>query len=266
MKRSFALAAALAMAVTGLGLTQPAFAAGGGESIAVHSMGRVAMTLGDGTFDGNTADIPVTFTYEKWGSDYGDVSILVTNLRARQVGASSEIGFVGQDGSFVFWPSNAAQKGTGDATIRIAGASFIPNQPLLVYGAAQFSNSRTGERVEVAFQPVLFINVTQEATTLRDVKVGPRNISGRATVESTVGTVGAGGDVWVRYRAPGEKRWTTVDDFVNCPDDVCMTVDPLGNFSMTTFDPIPAGARVEVSVVDCGWCTEATQIVMRGKK
>ena len=266
MKRSFALGAALAMAVTGLGITQPAHAAGGGESIAVSSMGRVTMTVGDGTFDGNNARIPIKFTYEKWGEDYGDVAISVTNLRGRQVGASSDIGFASNSVDSIFWPFNAAQKGTGDGAIDLVGSAFRPNQPVLIFGSAVFINSQTREQVEAAFQPVLFINVAQEVTTLTGVKVGPRSISGRATVESTVGTVGAGGDVWVRYRAPGDKRWTTVDDYVNCPADVCMSVDALGNFSMTTFDPIPAGARVEVSIVGCGWCTEARQTVTRGKK
>lgn len=265
MKLTPVLSAVIALAVTSLGPIQPAQASGGGESIAISSLGRVAMTVGDGTFDGNVANIPVKLTYEKWGSDYGDVSITVTNLRARQVGASGDIGFVGQDGSLVHWPSGAAQKGTGDATIQISGGSFVPNQPVLIYGSAHFDNSATRERVEVAFQPVLLISVSQEVTTLRDITVGARSIAGRATVESTVGTVGAGGDVRVRYRAPGEKRWTTVDDYVNCPDDVCVSVDPLGNFTMTTIEPIPAGSRVEVSTVDCGWCTDAKQIVTRGK-
>lgn len=268
MKRTLAGIAGLTFALASMGTTHAANAAGGGESTAVSSLGVVTMTVQDGTFNGNTAKIPVKFGYERWGLDgeYGRVFISISNLSARQVGAQDDIG---SQSNFVSWGLNAARKGTGDGTIEISGNSFIPNQPVLIYGSANFTRYterfEVAEEIEVAFQPVLLVSVAQEQTTLRNVTVAPRNISGVATVESTYGTVGAGGTVWVRYRVPGEKRWTSVNDFVNCPGGDCLDVDPLGRFSITTADPIPANARVEVSVVDCGWCTDAKQTLTRGK-
>lgn len=263
MNRLLILTVALLTGVSGLIQAQPANAAGGGESFAISSMGRVAMTVSDGAFDGNTATIPIRLTYEKWDNeDYGDITISILNLRMRQVGAATTNSSMN---TWHSWWSGAAQKGWGEAKLTMFGSAFVPNQPVLVYGSAQFSNSRTNETVEVAFQPVLTILVAQEETTLREVKVGPRSISGRATVESTIGTTGAGGTVNVRYREPGSKQWTNVRDFVNCPDDVCLAVDALGNFNMTTIETIPLEARVEISVVDCGWCTDARQTVTRGK-
>ena len=268
MKRTLASLAGLTFALASITGTHTANAAGGGESTALSSLGVVTMTVQDGTFNGDTAEIPVKFAYERWGlnGEYGRVAVSVSNLSARQVGAQGDIG---SQSDFVSWSFNAARKGTGDGTIRITGNAFIPNQPVLIYGSALFTRYterfEIAEQIEVAFQPVLLISVAQEQTTLRDLQVGPRNISGLATVESSFGTVGAGGTVWVRYREPGEKRWTSVNGFVNCPNGVCLAVDPLGRFNATTIDPIPANARVEVSLVDCGWCTDVKQTVTRGK-
>ncbi len=267
MKRFFASLSAVAIVGTTLVFAQPAQAAGGGEALAVSHLGRVSVTVGDGEFDGDTAKIPLKFAYERWGNDYADVAITVNSLNAKQVGARSDIGVLY---SFVNWSYGAAQSGTGDASISISGPSFIPNQPVLIYGSATFTRYGEGftvaERIEVAFPPVLTVNIAQDETTIRDVRVGPRSISGKATVESVFGTIGAGGDIYVRYRAPGDKRWTYVTEFEDCPSGVCLAVDPMGDFNFTMVKPIPPRSRVELTVADCGWCTPAKQTVTRGRK
>lgn len=267
MKPVLASFAAAAIVATTLGVAQPAQAAGGGEALAVSHLGRVSVTVGDAEFDGDTAKIPLKFAYERWGNDYADVAIQVNQLSAKQVGASSDIGFLDD---FVNWSFRAAQSGTGDSSISLFGASFIPDQPVLIYGSVQFTRYgeqfNIAERIEVAFQPVLAVNIAQDTTSLSNVRVGPRSVSGKATVESVFGRIGAGGDISVRYRAPGDRRWTYVTEFDDCPAGTCLQVDPMGDFTFTMTNPIPPRSRVEVSVIDCGWCTEAQQTVTRGRK
>lgn len=256
------LVAATSAVLVAVGLVQPAHAAGGGESFAITNMGRVAFTISDGAFDGDTATIPVSFTYEKWDNEnYGDIIISTGGLSARQVGSSQ---VDGSGGGNYYWGTLAAQKGTGRGNLTISGIGFVPNQPVLIYGSADFTNFRTGESRQVAFSPVLTINIALEQTSLSDVKVSESVISGRATVQSSVGTTGADGVINVRYREPGSKRWNRVNDYIKCPGDVCRSLDALGNFELEPVQPIPTGSTVRVSLVDCGWCTPASTTVKVG--
>ncbi len=256
------LAAATSAVLLTAGLAQPAHAAGGGESFAITDMGRVALTISDGAFDGNTATIPVSFTYEKWnGGDYGDVAISVDGVYARQVGSRFDDDFGGGNH---YWGFNTAQKGTGKGNLTIEGSGFVSGQPMLVYGSADFTNMRTGQVQRVAFTPVLTITVAPEQTSLANVQASRTAISGRATVQSSVGTTGADGVINVRYREPGSKRWNRVNDFIKCPDDICRTLDALGNFQLEPLEPIPAGSKVQISLVDCGWCTPVSTTVKVG--
>jgi hypothetical protein len=263
MKRSIASVAAALIIGSALGIAQPAQAAGGGEALAVSNLGRVSFTVADGEFDGPEARIPLKFAYERWGNDYGKVLISV-NLTARQLGSRINAGFLD---SSVQWGGSAAQQGTGDGAITVRATSSS-KEPFLIYGSARFlrydEDFNVSEEIQVAFQPVPLVTVAQDVTTLSNVRVGPKLISGKATVESVFGTIGAGGAIAVRYRGPRDRNWTYVTDFVDCPFATCTGPNPMGNFRLEPSSPIPSQARVEVSIYDCGWCTDASQTVTRG--
>ena len=266
MRRTIASLATVLLAATGLGVAQPAQATGGSEALAVSSLGRVSFTAADSTYDGRQVRIPLKFAYEKWGNDYGDIAITV-ELRARQEGARATDGGLDR---WVSWWRSAAQKGTGDAfmIVRDVGNRTGSIEPTLIYGSATFQRYdnlfRVLEEIKVEFEPVVVVTAAKEATTLTNVRVGPDVITGQATVQSGYGAIGAGGYVAVRYRAPRERRWTYITDFIDCPMDSCLEPDPMGNFRLELGSPIPPRSQVEVSTFSCYWCTDAKQTVTRG--
>ena len=263
MRRTVASLATTLLLVAGLGITQPAQATGGGEALAYSHLGRVSFTVANGQFEGIRAELPVQFTYERWGEDYGKVSITV-DLQARQVGSRVQAGFLE---TFVNWSFSAAQQGTGDGVVFITPTSSS-TEPFLIYGWARFTRYNDQfevvEEVQVAFQPVVAVTVAKRVSTLTNVRAGSDFIMGQATVPSVFGTIGAAGQIAVRYRAPRERRWTYVTDFIDCPEDRCLGTDRLGNFNIQPASPIPPRAQVEVSLYNCSGCTDAKQTVTRG--
>lgn len=248
--------------VGGAVLTGPAVhASDGGTSTAQSSMGKITMTAASATFDGSTAKIPLTFTYEKSHPvDWTRTAITVSNLQARQVGSRAELGF---QRSWVYLPQGSARSGTASTILEISGFNFVPGKPVLIYGAAEFEDFVTADNKKegVAFSPVLAVTVTQETTTLRDVGAIDNRITGRATVESTVGTTGADGYITVRYKKPGAKKWNRVDSYDNCVGEGCQFVNSRGEFTLLPTKRIPLGSQVEVNLRGCDWCTDATAIV-----
>lgn len=236
-------------------------AAGGGTATASSPLGKVTVTAGDATFDGVTAEIPLTFTYEKTHPvDWTQTIISVRDMNARQAGSRAELGF---QESTMYWPQGSAKTGTGKTVLSISSVDFVPGQPVLIYGTAVFEDFVTADNKKygVAFNPVLSVNIALEDTTLRDVGVIDNRITGRATVESSVGTTGAGGYVTVRYKKPGAKKWTRVDEYLNCVADRCQFVDIRGEFDLLPAKRIPLGSQVEVNVRGCEWCTDASATV-----
>ena len=236
-------------------------AAGGGTATATSPLGTVTLTAGNVTFDGSTATIPLHLTYEKnHHADWTKTTITVRDMAARQVGSRAVLGF---QTNWVYWGEGSARKGTGTAILPINSFDFVPGQPLLIYGTAVFEDFATADNKKygVAFSPVISVNVAQEATTLRDVGVIDNRVTGRATVESSVGTTGADGFVTVRYQRPGANKWIRVDDYLNCVADQCQFVDIRGEFDLLPAKRIPLGSKVEVSIRDCGWCTDTTTTV-----
>lgn len=255
----FLVASAL---VAGAVLTGPAVhASNGGTSTAQSSMGKITMTAGNVTFDGNTAKLPLTFTYEKTHPvDWTQTAITVSDLQARQVGSRAELAF---QRAWIYLPRGSAKAGTASTILDISGFDFVPGEPVLIYGTAVFEDFVTADNKKegVAFSPVLAVTIDQETTTLRDVGAIDNRITGRATVESTVGTTGAAGYVTVRYKKPGAKKWTRVDAYDNCAAEDCQFVNSRGEFTLLPTKRIPLGSQVEVNLRGCNWCTNATAVV-----
>lgn len=229
-------------------------------STAESSMGRVTMTAKSVEFDGDTATIPITFTMEKFNNpEWTEIEITIGSLSARQVGAREVLG----SGGYVSWPRGSAKTGTNATTIVISGTDFVPGVPVLIYGSVDFANFHTTENIRkgVALTPVVSVTVTPEKTTLTDVAVDGSRIVGRASVESSVGRTGTGGFVAVRYKTGPKSPWVPVTEFVDCHSDICAYPNRRGEFTLDTKRPIPSGARVEVSLLGCGWCTDTTTVV-----
>ena len=243
-------------------LTGPAVhASNGGTSTAQSSMGKITMTASNVTFDGNTAKLPLTFTYEKSHPvDWTKTAITVSDLQVRQVGSRAELAF---QRDWVYLPQGSAKAGTASTILDISGFDFVPGEPVLIYGSAVFEDFVTADNKKegVAFSPVLSVTINQETTTLRDVGAIDNRITGRATVESTVGTTGAGGYITVRYKKPGAKKWTRVDAYDNCVAEGCQFVNSRGEFTLLPSKRIPLGSQVEVNLRGCNWCTDATAVV-----
>lgn len=253
----------VALALTALASASVASAStGGGTSTATSTLGlgTVTFTAHDGEFDGNQAQIPITFTFDKTRDKNFTAISAQVDLDARQVGSSTTIGFLGNS---VYWGTGSSKTGTGSAIMTINGFNFVPGQPVLIYGSANFADTFTPENIQegVAFNPVIAINIAQEVTTLRDVGVINNKITGRATVESSVGTTGTDGFIAVRYKKPGSKEWVRVDDYLNCYQDRCQFVNDRGEFDLTPEKRIPTGSRVEITLLDCNWCTNASVTV-----
>jgi hypothetical protein len=223
-------------------------------------MGRVTMTAANVEFDGNSARIPITFTMEKFNDpEWTQIDIIIESVSARQVGSREVLG----SGGFVAWYRGSAKTGTNTSEITVSGANFVPGVPVLIYGSVEFVNHNTTENIRkgVAFAPVTSVMVTPEKTTLTDVAVDGSRIVGRASVESSVGRTGADGFVAVRYKTGPKSPWVHVTEFVDCYTDSCAYPNRRGEFTLDTKRPIPSGARVEVSLLDCGWCTDTTTVV-----
>ena len=253
------LAGALAAGV--IATSPTASAAGGGTATATSPLGKVTLTVGEVTFDGDTARIPLNFSYEKTHPvDWTQTAITVRDIGGRQLGSRAVNGF---QTDWVYWGEGSAKTGTGTATLTVNSVNFVPGEPLLIYGTAVFEDFVTAENKKygVAFSPVIAVNVALEDTTLRDVGVIDNRITGRATVESSVGTTGAGGYVTVRYKKPGAKKWNRVDEYLNCVADQCQFVDIRGEFDLLPAKRIPLGSQVEVNVRGCEWCTDASTTV-----
>lgn len=228
----------------------------GGSSVSESSMGRVTLTVRNAEFDGDTARIPVNFSFEKFNDpEWTQISIDVTRISARQVGSRVVLGTT----SGPSWATGSSKTGTGLTYLPVDGSAFVPGVPVLIYGTVEFRNYNTTENIRkgVAFAPVLSILVIQEQSSLSDVAVDGSRIMGRASVKSSVGDTGAGGFVSVRYRTKASKAWTSVTEFVECHYDSCAYPNLRGEFILDAKRPIPKGAVVEVSLLECGWCTDA---------
>lgn len=260
--RSLALSGVL---LAGTLIYAPVAAANTGaeSATAQSSFGSVTITVGDGSFDGIQARIPIHFTYEKthpvaWTRT--EIQIGTEDIKARQPGSSWNLGRLRQSQR---WGIGSAQSGWGVSEIVIDGMQFVPGVPVLIYGSVDFIDQVTAEnkREYIAFSPTLRVNVSQQQTTLRDVRMADGRITGRSTVNSTLGVTGTEGFVTVRYQKPGSTQWERVQRFWKCPRGVCQFVNSRGAFELIPIKPIPRGSLVEIRLRDCGWCTDATATV-----
>ena len=252
------LTAALAYAPAASG------SSGATTATAQSSFGSVTITVGDASFDGAQARIPIHFSYEKthpvaWTRTAIDIG--PGDIIARQPGSRDTI--FGGFRSVQRWGIGSAKSGTGSSEIIIPGELFVPGVPVLIYGSADFIDGTTAEnkREYVAFSPVLQVNVSQQQSTLRDLRMTDGRITGRATVNSSVGVTGTSGFVTVRYQKPGSTQWERVQRFWRCPVGSCQIVNTQGGFDLTPIKPIPRGSLVEIRLRDCRWCTDATATV-----
>lgn len=250
MRRSVTVASAGVIALLTAG---PALA--GGSLSGSTSHGSATVTFADVVFDGpDCVEVPITMTYSKTASEADNIYLAV-ELSASQQGSNEKT-----TGSAYSYSSESAT-GTAGGDMYVCPSTFQDSAgPVGVTGTIKTTYYVNDSEQSAALQPAGQLTLVRNATTMSVPKVTKayswsdtaRKISGKVTATTTSkGVIGADGDIQIAVKYPGSKKW--VSGATAYPDE-------FGNWS-TTISKAPKGTQLRVSLVDCGWCTDAQRIV-----
>lgn len=235
-------------------LLAPAAHAGGTLSGAT-SHASVTVTYGDAVFDGpDCVEVPFDMTFAKTPTEADNISVAV-RLEAVQQGSNDPSTGSAFNGGY------EKASGTERGTIYVCPGTFPDDAgPITLTGKLTTNYYVNDSEQVVPLQPAGQLTLVKNPTTMSVPKVtkayswstDSRKISGKVTATTpTRGTIGAGGTVQLEVKYPTSKKWV---------GGATAYVDSFGNWS-TTLDKAPKGSQIRVSLVDCGWCTDAQRVV-----
>lgn len=245
----------LPISIAGLVLLAAGPAWAGGTLSGATSHASASVTYADAVFDGpDCIDVPFDATYAKTPSTAEDITATV-ELSASQQGSNSPN--TGSARAGYFDPASGTMRGT----VYVCPSSF-PDEagPVTVTGTLTTKYYVTGSEQTVALQPAGQLTIVKNASTMTTPKItkgyswssDSRKVSGKVTAASvTKGSIGADGTIEIAVKYPGSKKWVGGETTY---------LDEFGNWS-TTLSKAPKGSQLRISLVDCGWCTDAQKIV-----
>jgi len=219
------------------------------------SHGSATVTYQDVVFNGpDCVDTPFDVTFSTTPSEVQNISLTV-DLQAVQQGSNDP-----RTGSIYVGGYDKAS-GTERSALSICPGSFPASAGAVnVTGTLTTTYYVNDSKQTVALQPAGQLTLVKNPTTMSTPKVtkayswsdAPRKISGKITATTTTkGSIGASGTIQIAVKYPTSKKWTGGSP--TYPDS-------FGNWS-TVIDKAPKGTQVRVTLVDCGWCTDAQKTV-----
>lgn len=230
-------------------------AAAGGTLSGATSHGSATVTFQDAVFDGpGCLEVPFDLTYAKTPSEANRISLSV-RLTAVQQGSNDPVTGSASSASY----EDALGTERGDLFMC---SSTFPDRggPVSVTGTLTTTYFVNDSEQTVNLEPAGQLTIVKNATSMTPPRVtkgyfwssDSRTVSGKAVAATlTKGTIGADGTIEIAVKYPGAKKW--VGGATAYPDE-------FGNWS-TTLNKAPKGSRLRVSLIDCGWCTDAQRIV-----
>ena len=227
----------------------------GGTLSGATSHASATVTYQDVVFDGpGCVEVPFEMTFAKTPSEADNISVSV-RLEAVQQGSNNPSTGSAFNGGY------DKASGTERGTIYVCPDTFKDSAgPINVTGKLTTNYYVNDSEQTVPLQPAGQLTLVRNATTMSTPKVtkgyswspDSRKISGKVTAATgTKGTIGAGGTIELAVKYPTSKKWV---------GGATTYVDSFGNWS-TTLDKAPKGSQIRVSLVDCGWCTDAQKVV-----
>ena len=234
-------------------MSSPALAGGTFSGATSHASATV--TFQDAVFDGpDCVDVPFEMTFAKTPTEADNIAVSV-QIEAVQQGSNEPRTGTAYNGGY------DKASGTERGTLYICPGAFPDSAgPIGVTGTLTTTYYVNDSEQTAALQPAGQLTLVKNPTTMSTPKVvrasswssDARTISGKVTAATrTRGTVGAGGTIQVAVKYPGSKKWV---------GGVTAYPDSFGNWT-TTVDKAPKGSQLRVTLVECGWCTDAQKVV-----
>ena len=244
-----------AAAVSALIVAAAVPAQAGGTLSGATSHASATVTYQDVVFDGpDCVEVPFDAAYAKTPTTAEDITLSV-ELSAKQQGSNSPS--TGSARAGYFEPASGTTRGT----IYVCPSTFEDAAgPVAVTGTLTTKYYVNNSEQRVDLQPSGQLTIVKNQTTMSTPKVAKgyswssdsRKVSGKVVAATlTKGSIGADGTIEVAVKYPTSKKWVGGETAY---------VDEFGNWS-TTLSKAPKGSQIRVSLVDCGWCTDAQKIV-----
>jgi hypothetical protein len=111
-------------------------------------------------------------------------------------------------------------------------------------------------RTSSAAFPSFEVGVIRNKSSLGPIKMKKSafdlGLSGTATAATvTKGTVGAGGEITIKIKKPGSKKWVS---------GTTTYANSFGDWT-ASLSPQKKGTQIQAVLTNCGWCTDATRTV-----
>ena len=227
----------------------------GGTLSGATSHATASVTFQDAVFDGpDCVEVPFDMTFAKTPTEADNIAVSV-EIEAVQQGSNEPRTGNAYNGGY------DKASGTERGTLYICPNAFPDSAgPIGVRGALSTTYYVNDSQQTVPLQPAGQLTLVKNVTTMTMPKVtkayswssDARTISGKVTAATrTRGTVGAGGTIKLAVKYPGSKKWV---------GGVTAYPDSFGNWT-TTIDKAAKGSQIRVTLVDCGWCTDAEKVV-----
>lgn len=241
---------ALAASAAALSVIAAVPAAAAGSGTATTNLATATISIPDIAFDGSDCvRVPITTTYAKTGGPADSVSLDI-ELAARQPGSSSA-----DSASDYIGLSEPASGTRNEMGFTMCPSSYNPkagNYSVTGTLRSEFDFARG----TTANFPAIELSVVQNKTTMSPIKMKKSafdlGISGTATAATvTKGNVGAGGEIRISIKKPGSKKWVSGNTTYT---------NSFGEWS-SSLSPQKKGTQIQVTLVNCGWCTDASRTV-----
>jgi hypothetical protein len=226
----------------------PAAAAGAGT--ATTNLASATISIPDIAFDGSECvRVPVTTTYTKTGGPADSVSLDI-ELQARQPGSSSAD--TASDYIGLSEPASGTRTQMG---FTMCPSSYNPKAGNYAVTGTMRSEFEFARGTTASF-PAIELGVVQNKTTMSPIRLKKSafdlGISGTATAATlTKGDVGAGGEIRISIKKPGSKKWVSGNTAYT---------NSFGDWS-SSLSPQKKGTQIQATLVNCGWCTDASRTV-----
>lgn len=244
----------LTAGVAALSLVMAVPASAAGSSTASTNLATVTVSIGDIAFDGSEcARLPVPITFTKTGGPADSVSMDV-ELELRQPGSS-----MAEMGSDYIGLTEPASGTSNELAFTICPSSYNP-----AAGNYTFTGTLRTEfdfsRGTTASFPSFEVGAIQNQTSMSALRLKKSafdlSVSGTATAATvTKGKVGAGGDIVIRIKKPGSKKWVS---------GTTTYADAFGEWS-ASLGPQKKGTQIQATLTGCNWCTDATSRTAKTK-
>lgn len=227
----------------------------GGSLSGATSHASVTVAYQDVVFDGpDCVETSFDVSYAKTPTTAEDITLTV-EMSAVQQGSNSPT--TGSARAGYFDPAS----GTARGSLYVCPSTFKDAAgPVAVTGTLTTKYYVNGSEQSVDLQPAGQLTIVKNVTTMSTPKVtkayswnsDSRKVSGKVIAATTTkGSIGADGTIEIAVKYPTSKKWV---------GGGTAYVDEFGNWS-TTLNKAPKGSQLRVSLVDCGWCTDAQRIV-----